>query len=179
MARKPRRPYSTISVTDHLFRVLTPKWAYQPLSGAGAAMNGGRFNRSGQVALYTSFDPITAMVEYQQEFGFRPCTLCSYNADIRLVADLTDSKTRDALNVTLADLDCPWKDIAWVNQQVPPTWLLADRLIKDGICGIKTPSIQYKMGANLVLWKWADAKSRRLEVIDPTAQLPKNQDSWK
>jgi RES domain-containing protein len=33
-----------------LFRVLTPRWAFQPLSGAGAAKQGGRFNRPGQQA---------------------------------------------------------------------------------------------------------------------------------
>lgn len=178
MAKKPKRSYSTITVKHRLIRVLVPRWAHAPLSGAGAAINGGRFNRPGQDALYVSFDQITAMVEYQQEFGFRPCTLCAYDADIRLVVDLTDSKTRGQLNVTLADLDCAWKEIAWILHQDPPTWRLADRLINDGISGIKVPSFQNKMGFNLVLWKWADVKTRSLKVIDPMGELPKDQKSW-
>ena len=34
------------------YRCLTPKWSNLPLSGAGAAQNGGRFNRPGVEALY-------------------------------------------------------------------------------------------------------------------------------
>ncbi|WP_245470224.1 hypothetical protein [Mesorhizobium sp. M7A.F.Ca.MR.362.00.0.0] len=37
---------------------VTPKWAFLPTSGAGAAIDGGRFNRPGVEALYlTPFDP--------------------------------------------------------------------------------------------------------------------------
>lgn len=42
-----------------LFRMLSPRWAFQPLSGAGAARQGGRFNRPGQQALYLSFSTQT------------------------------------------------------------------------------------------------------------------------
>ncbi len=38
---------------DEIFhRFLTPKWAFLPTSGAGAASRGGRFNRPGVEALY-------------------------------------------------------------------------------------------------------------------------------
>lgn len=179
MAKKPGRAYSAITVNHRVWRVLAPKWAHTPLSGAGAALNGSRFNRPGIDALYTSFDPMTAMIEYEQEFGIRPGTLCPYDASIWPIADLTDAKTLGALNVKPADLECPWKEIAWVNHQDPPTWRLADRLINDGIAGIKVPSFQNKMGFNLVLWKWADVKTRSLRVLDPMGDLPMNQDSWR
>ena len=179
MAKKPVRPYPAITVKHRVWRVLAPKWAHAPLSGAGAAIQGGRFNRPGIETFYCSYDPMTALVEYGQEFGNRPGTFCSYETNIRPIADLTDSKTLGALNVTLADLDCPWKDIAWVQNKTPPTWRLVDRLIDDGIAGIKTPSFQNRMGVNLVLWKWADAKSRSLSANDPIGDLPKNQDSWR
>ncbi|WP_446721252.1 RES domain-containing protein [Mesorhizobium sp. 113-3-3] len=40
---------------DEIFhRYLTPKWAFLPTSGAGAAMDGGRFNLPGIEALYVS-----------------------------------------------------------------------------------------------------------------------------
>ncbi|TIO05675.1 MAG: RES domain-containing protein, partial [Mesorhizobium sp.] len=38
---------------------LTPKWAFLPTSGAGAAMDGGRFNRPGIEALYLGVHPST------------------------------------------------------------------------------------------------------------------------
>jgi hypothetical protein len=39
---------------DEVFlRFLTPKWAFVPLSGVGAAIDGGRFNRPGVEALYS------------------------------------------------------------------------------------------------------------------------------
>jgi hypothetical protein len=50
----------------HAYRVLTPKWAYQPLSGAGAAAAGGRFNRVDSPALYLALEPETALAEFSQ-----------------------------------------------------------------------------------------------------------------
>jgi len=38
------------------YRFNTPRWAYRPTSGAGAAKVGGRFNRPGVDALYLSRD---------------------------------------------------------------------------------------------------------------------------
>ncbi|RZL91162.1 MAG: RES domain-containing protein [Variovorax sp.] len=46
--------------------MLTPDWSYAPLSGAGAASQGGRANRQGVEAIYTSLDDQTALREYQQ-----------------------------------------------------------------------------------------------------------------
>lgn len=43
-----------------------PKWAFLPTSGAGAAIDGGRFNRLGVEALYLSLWAQTALEEYQQ-----------------------------------------------------------------------------------------------------------------
>ena len=125
-------------------------------------MNGGRFNRPGTEALYTSFDLMTAVVEYEQEFGTRPGTFCAYDAHIRPIADLTDAKVLIDLKFGAADLNCPWKNIAWVKNQDPPTWRLADRRISGGMAGIQVPSCPHKMGFNLALWKVGGAKSWRL-----------------
>lgn len=56
---------------DEIFhRYLTPKWAFLPTSGAGAAIDGGRFNRAGVEALYLhlylSRSTQTALDEYKQ-----------------------------------------------------------------------------------------------------------------
>jgi RES domain-containing protein len=72
--------FSSLPITT-LFRMLAPKWAFQPLSGAGAAKQGGRFNRPGQHALYLSFSPQTAMAEYKQLLGLLlPGTLATDKA---------------------------------------------------------------------------------------------------
>src|SRR3546814_4427365 len=61
-----------------LFCAHTPQWASDPLSGAGAAAKGGRFNREGVEALYLSLDEVTALREYQQTSPFLPpCTMRS------------------------------------------------------------------------------------------------------
>lgn len=49
------------------YRVIVPRYAGAPLSGQGAARQGGRFNRPGQEALYLSLDEAAALAEYQQD----------------------------------------------------------------------------------------------------------------
>ncbi|MET3524880.1 RES domain-containing protein [Mesorhizobium abyssinicae] len=44
-------------------RCLAPKWAFLPTSSAGAAIDGGRFNRPGVEALYLSRSAQTALDE--------------------------------------------------------------------------------------------------------------------
>jgi len=65
---------------DEVFhRYLTPKWAFIPLIGAGAATDGGRFNRPGVEALYLSRAPQTALDEYRQGATITPpATLAAY-----------------------------------------------------------------------------------------------------
>jgi RES domain-containing protein len=53
------------------YRALRPAWSFKPLSGAGAARNGGRWNAKGTPALYLAEDPMTALAEYNQDFSFR------------------------------------------------------------------------------------------------------------
>jgi RES domain-containing protein len=58
---------------DEIFhRYLTPKWAFLPTSGAGAAIDGGRFNRPGVEAVYLSRAPQTALEEYRQGCQHHP-----------------------------------------------------------------------------------------------------------
>ena len=46
-------------------RMIVPRYASTPLSGAGAARAGGRFNRPGLEALYVSLEVLTAVAEYR------------------------------------------------------------------------------------------------------------------
>ena len=72
--------------------MLAPKWAHDPLSGAGAASRGGRHNEPGMAALYMSEQFATAIAEYEQDLGIRPGMLCAYDVTADQVVDLCDSK---------------------------------------------------------------------------------------
>ncbi|WP_348630931.1 RES domain-containing protein [Mesorhizobium sp. M4A.F.Ca.ET.022.05.2.1] len=65
---------------DEIFhRYLTPKWAFLPTSGAGAAIDGDRFNRPGVEAIYLSRSTQIALNEYKQGASISPpATLAGY-----------------------------------------------------------------------------------------------------
>lgn len=166
-----------------VYRAHHPMWAYQPLSGEGAKKCGGRFNRPGTAAIYTSLDLTTAWLEAQQGFPFKaqPMTMVAYRVDCGDIADLTDPQVLKRLNVTEAILGCAWEDLALQNQQ-PPTWLLADRLLAAGFAGVKVRSFAPGCSAqhqNLLLWHWDKQMSRTVDVIDDFERLPKTTDGWK
>jgi RES domain-containing protein len=54
------------------YRALVPRFAYLPMSGAGAAKVGGRFNRPGVEALYLAASPEAALLEYRAESELLP-----------------------------------------------------------------------------------------------------------
>ena len=141
------------------WRAHHPRWAFDPASGQGAALHGGRFNRIGVPALYTSLRFETAWLEAQQAFPFKaqPMTLCGYQVDCEDIADLSDAATLVALGVDRTALACPWEYLAG-NGETPPSWALADRLIAAGQTGIIAPS--FAPGAspadlNAIFWRWS------------------------
>lgn len=157
--------------------MLAPRWSHDPLSGAGAARYGGRWNPPATPALYMSEEFATAVAEYEQDLGIRPGTLCAYEVDAALVADLTDRATLKVLGFDPAELLAPWKHIAVVEKRRPGSWDLAARLIEGGIIGIRVPSAQAS-GANLVLWRWNDGTHCSVAAFDPLGDLPRDQSSW-
>ena len=73
-----------------LYRVLSPRWAYLPTSGAGAASQGGRLNRKGVDALYLSLEAETALAEYQQTSTLLPPgTIASYQVELSQIVDFS------------------------------------------------------------------------------------------
>ena len=78
------------------------------MSGEGARRHGGRFNRRGIPALYTSLDPLTAVRE-AQPLGrpMQPLTLCTYEVDPEPVFDALSEESCRSLNVSEHDLACP------------------------------------------------------------------------
>lgn len=99
------------------YRVLTPSWAFEPKSGAGAAAKGGRFNRPGTHGVYLSTAPDTAIAEYgQAEQLFSPGTLAAYQVRLVRIVDFSGgfSPSWDAL---WREWDCAWKDL-WFRQRI-------------------------------------------------------------
>jgi RES domain-containing protein len=158
-------------------RVLTPRWAHQPLSGAGAAITGGRYNRIGQEALYLSAGVETAWAEYQQIGSIpRPGLVAGYTVEANAIVDTTDEALLTALGTTPTDLCCDWRYLLRIEKREPPTWTLADRLIESGCQGLLFRSAVRPGGVNIVLWKTSSPAS--VTVFDPHGDLPRNASSW-
>lgn len=164
------------------YRGHDPAWSFTPLSGEGAALTGGRFNRKGEPALYLSLDIMTAVGECTQGFSHRlqPLTMCEYDIDCAEVADLRNAAGRDKHGVAWDELACGWLAFQSERREAP-SWLVAERLRAEGYCGLLVPS--FVPGAsdanhNLVLWRWGPDLPHQVIVYDPSGRLPKNQLSW-
>ena len=157
-----------------LWRMLSIRYQRSPLSGEGAALHGGRWNRTGQPALYLARDPATAVAEFYQGLP-KPGTLAPYTLTSSAIADFTDGHggPRDA--AVAAAIEAEWKQIALIDGDTPPGWSLAEAAIEAGAEGALAPSVQNAGGVTLVLWRWHDAgqpgEGAALELIDPMAAL--------
>jgi RES domain-containing protein len=164
---------------EAFYRYLTPKWAYVPLSGAGAAGDGGRFNRVGIEALYLARTPQTALEEYRQNSSLvPPATLVGYLVSLDGVVDLSDGYDPAIWTSDWADWDCPWRRIARIDNKVPPSWSMADTVISQGYKGILFPSVRHPGGTNLVIFNSNLMPADQVSVHDPDGRLPKDQSSW-
>lgn len=164
------------------FRAHDPSWSWTPLSGAGAALKGRRFNWRGLEALYLSLSVSTVFREISAGFAHRltPYVLCSYDVDCQDIADLRDEAARAAMGIELEDLACAWASDLAAGRE-PASWAVVRRLLAEGHAGALVPS--FANGAladdqNLVLWRWGPDLPHRVTVYDPSGRLPKNQLSW-
>lgn len=167
----PLTPWSGLAWRGH-----DPRWAFDPASGAGAAITGGRFNRKGQPALYLALSEETAIREVQAGFAhrFQPLTLCAYEVGGTRVADLRNLEVLASLGFAPGAPACAWRDDV-DGGRVPESWRLADALRAAGADGVLAPS--YAGGAtfrdlNLVLWRWNAGSGATVAVIDDFSRLP-------
>lgn len=165
-----------LPVKGRFWRMLAPRWAFDPLSGAGAARAGGRWNTPGQAALYLSDSHATAIAEYQQDLP-RPGTLTAYDVDAQHILDLADPAVRRALGLDDAFLRQPWKHMRDVARQRPSCWDFVTEVAAGGWWGLRVPAVQ-AAGTNLVLWRWNETQAAVVRHIDPLGDLPRDQASW-
>ncbi|RXT44659.1 hypothetical protein B6S44_27450 [Bosea sp. Tri-44] len=157
-----------------LYRALNPVYAREPLSGRGAELYGGRFNRKGTPALYTSVSIMTALREANQVGSLQPTTLVSYDADIERVFDCRDDDALQVKGMDAAALNDPtWRDQMKTAGEAK-TQTFARQLIASGYHGLLVRS--FAPGAtpddlNLVLWRWGDTTPSRLTLIDDEHRL--------
>jgi RES domain-containing protein len=168
--------------TGRCYRGHDPAWSFTPLSGEGAALTGGRFNRKGEPTLYLSLDIMTAVGECTQGFTMRllPLTMCEYEVDCAPIADLRNDASRGAQGITYAELACPWLKHQLAGEQAP-SWHVADRLKASGHYGTLVPSFvpgANEASVNLVLWNWGREPPNKVDVYDPSGRLPKDRLSW-
>ncbi len=157
-----------------VYRAHNPQWSWPPLSGEGARRHGGRFNRRGIPALYTSIGPLTAIRE-AQPLGrpMQPLTLCAYEVDADPVFDALDPEHCRALNVSESDLACPTREAEMLAGTVPASQTLAG-LIAARYVGMRVRSFAAGTSAddlNLVLWRWSTEVPSRVVLIDDEGRI--------
>ncbi len=158
-----------------VYRAHNPQWSWAPLSGEGARRHGGRFNRRGVTALYTSLTPLTAVRE-AQPLGrpMQPLTLCAYEVDAEPVFDSRDEAERTAFGVTDSELLCGAWESQMLKGTIPSSQALADRLIAAGQLGMLVRSFARGTGPddfNLVLWRWGPETPGKVVLIDDEGRL--------
>ena len=166
-----------VAVRGRFWRMLAPRWAFDPLPGAGAALAGGRWNEPGQPALYLSDSHATAIAEYQQDLP-RPGTLTAYDVDAQAIFDLADRSVRQAVGIDDPFLRQPWKHVRDVEHRRPSSWDFVGAVASRGWNGLRVPSVQTP-GTNLVLWRWNETDAPIVRHIDPLGDLPRDQASWR
>lgn len=160
--------------TGELYRALNPIYAREPMSGRGAELYGGRFNRKGTPALYSSLSVMTALREANQAGSLQPTTLVSYDADIERIFDSRDDAALQAEGMDAAALADPtWRNLMKATGEAK-TQAFARRLAAAGYHGLLVRS--FAPGAtiddlNLVLWRWGVAAPCRLTLIDDENRL--------
>ena len=159
-----------------VYRAHLPERALRdPLSGQGAALYGGRFNRKGIPALYTSLSLAGAVREVSRAgFPIQPVLLCSCEVDSSPIFDAAEPELLAQEGIRPGDLDRPdWRRDR-DQGRIPACWTAADGLIARGYAGMLVPAFFRGAGPddrNLVLWKWGDALPSRIRLVNDEGRL--------
>lgn len=144
-----------------VYRALNPIYARDPLSGLGATLHGGWFNKKGRAALYTALTPIGAVDEANQAGRpFEPVVLVAYEGRIGPCLDGLNPAHLAAHGLTPADLAAPDWRLVMAQSGITPLQTTCETLIGLGYHGLIAPSFAPgATGRNLVLWRWEDLRA--------------------
>jgi RES domain-containing protein len=170
-----------VNFSAFAYRAHDPKWAFDPLSGEGASIHGGRFNPKGVPALYLATTLEGAVLEASHGFAYRfePLTICTYEIAAIEIGDLTDGVLLAVEGINIDDLGSPWM-LETSEGNRPRSWSVYDKLAKRW-AGISVPSFARCARSefrNIVLWRWNTGPLDRVSIFDPNNRLPKDQRSW-
>lgn len=157
-----------------LFRATNPVYAREPLSGEGARLHGGRFNRRGRPALYLALDPVTVIREMARGGPLQPTMVVEIAAEIDNLFDTRDAAVLAAWGTSAAQLADPEWRLKMLRRERVPTQDLAEILIEAGHPGMIVRSFAPGTGEgdlNVVLWRWGETTAARLLVIDDEGRL--------
>jgi len=149
-------------------------------SGAGAAKTGGRWNRKGLEAIYTSLDVETATLEAYQDFIYRGFLLTAITprvtagAKVKLskILDLTDPKILKKIGFTKKELiEEEWRAIQKAGVE-SWTQAIGQGSYLAGFEGLIVPSARKKDGKNIVIFPKRLAKTSKIDILG-VDQLPK------
>lgn len=159
-----------------LYRALHPAWAFAPLEGRGASINGGRWNRKGVKAIYLATDPMTAVREYNQDLQFLPVTLAQYRLTNARIADL-DASELLGIHVASAIHAVAWRAMNFTGSGTTPM-VSGGRLDQRWLAWWRVSfsnNTNRSLHCPVVL---EPKRGREPCLVDPDARLPKDQDSW-
>lgn len=170
--------FTDLDGSKSFYRAHAPRWASQPLSGAGAAMKGGRLNRPGVHALYLADSRETAIAEYTQLSPLMPpLTLVEYHVELTRVVDFRNGYDPGAWQALWQELNCNWRNDAFLQGAEPPSWVISDEVHEARAKGILFPSTKSK-GVNLVVYTDTLEQGDHVSAHDPNEALPRDQSSW-
>ena len=160
------------------YRALTPSWAHQPESGAGAALAGGRFNRPTVEARYLAATPAAALAEYQGGSPLLPpATVATYLVTAARIVDFTGGYHAANWSPIWAEAYSNWKGMAFLENVEPPSWVIGDLVREAGYPGILYRAVRDPAATCLVLFPELSDRFHA-PVYDPAGRLPRNAASW-
>lgn len=136
-----------------------------------------RYNLDGTECFYAAMEEATALAEYRRQFiglpsaSRQPVSLYSAKVDLVTVLDLTDATIREALGLTLGELEANW------GAALPPSRSqeLGDAVARHGgIMAIRYRSVAMRLngqdGSNVVIFKAAVRGPSYVEILSDTKE---------
>lgn len=149
-------------------------------SGAGAAKTGGRWNRKGLEAIYSSLDVETATLEAYQNFVYRgfpmtaitPRVTAAAKVTLIKVLDLTDLKILKKLGFTKKELiEEDWRAIQKLGDE-SWTQAIGRGSYLANFEGLIVSSARSENGRNLIIFPRCLSRGSKIEILGAD-QLPK------